>query len=607
MARNNFFIGLLVYILAMPMLAWGEDCFDPTDERYNVFLSERATGVSLYDRGKYMEAIPHFEKAYGMCQMDSVLNEYLYFSYKNSLRSMDANRMFYGVPARSVALYGLKPSKPLSSIYAEGGALFADSKTAWDDSYIYFERYLVGNGGFASVDVENEVGSVCELNHHVGLTSRTNPVEMKGSNSSYFNLKSKYVGVEYEVSAKFNVSSRWKVMPYARVSHESYDEVRFVLDTMAAASSSGNPFGSWNFPWDMTPGTPQKEEEPNATSDGNVRNDEGQASQESNPVNGGAENNNGGENPGGNNNYWQGGLGNGGTENSDGGENPGGSNSYWQGSSDWQGFPDWQGYGPAKNNPNGGSGEAQGGQTYGADYDNNMYSYYSNYMGWYNPWWSYLYNPYGQYYGNYTYPQYAQQFWQNLSNSTYKYSHTSTRHRRMDFLAGCLVSYTYGKHVGTFSASFFKGETLKTIQTNLSYCLYPFGNLNLYISPKVSYIWRGNDYYPMGELPGNWIGEVEVGGKLLNRLWGSVSYLHGNLCDSHERESHTFYSLSCETKFRCSARFIYLLNTHCELMLTYKYLRKESDLFLVDVDGNAGLNVFCQNDNVIAGGIQWNF
>ena len=576
MARNNFFIGLLVYILAMPMLAWGEDCFDPTDERYNVFLSERATGVSLYDRGKYMEAIPHFEKAYEMCPLDSVLNEYLYFSYKNSLRSMDANRMFPGVPARSVALYGLKPSKPLSSIYAEGGALFADSKTAWDDSYIYFERYLVGNGGFASVDVGNELGSKCELNHHVGITSRTNPVEMKGSNSSYFNLKSKYVGVEYEVSAKFNVSSRWKVMPYARVSHESYDEVRFFLDTADAASTGGNPFGAWNFPWNLTPEVSQREGDPNnSSSDGIDREEKGQNSVEGDPTNGGAVDN-GRDYPGGNNNYWQNG-------------------------------PDWQGFDPGWGNSDANGEDPQGGHNHN-NYDyNNMYNVYNNYVGWYNPWWSYLYNPYGQYYGNYTFPEYTPQFWQTLSNSTYKYSHSSTRHSRMDFLVGCLVSYTYGKHVGAFSTSFFKGETLKTIQTNLSYCIYPFGNLNFYISPKVSYIWRGNDYYSMGELPGNWIGEVEVGGRLLNRLWGSVSYLHGNLCDSHERESHTFYSLSCETKFRCSARFIYLLNAHCELTLTYKYLRKESNLFLVDVDGNAGLNVFSQNDNVIAGGVQWNF
>ncbi len=558
------------------MQAWGEDCFDPTDERYNDFLSERAKGVSLYDRGKYMEAIPHFEKAYEMCQLDSVLNEYLYFSYKNSLRSMDANRMFYGVPARSVALYGLKRNKPVSSIYAEGGALFADSKTAWDDSYIYFERYLVGNGGFASVDVENELGSVCELNHHVGITSRTNPVEMKGSNSSYFNLKSKYVGVEYEVSAKFNVSSRWKVMPYGRVSRESYDEVRFVLDTVAASSSGEYPFGSWNFPWNLTPDDLQRDDnQGGSASEGGSPDEKGQIPQGGDPGNG-TSGDNGVEDPGGNNNYWQ------------------------NNGSDWQGFD------PSKNNNNNGGGESQSGQNHGYDY-NNMYNNHSNYVGWYNPWWSYLYNPYGQYYGNFTYPQYTQQFWQNISNSTYKYSHSSTRHSRMDFLLGCLVSYTYGKHVGALSASYFKGETLKTIQTNLSYCVYPFGNLNFYISPKVSYIWRGNDYYPMGELPGNWIGEVEVGGKLMNRLWGSLSYLHGNLCDSHERASHTFYSLSCETKFRCSARFIYLLNARCELMLTYKYLRKESNLFLVDVDGNAGLNVFSQNDNVIAGGVQWNF
>lgn len=569
MARNNFIIGFLLSMLIIPAQAWSVECFDPADEGFSTFTAERTTGISMYENGRYMEAIPHLEKAYGMCPKDSILNEYLYFAYKYTLRTMDANRLFSGVSAASVSLYGLKRSKPVSSLYAEGGALFADSKTAWDDSYIYFERYLVGNGGFASVDMTNELGDVCELNHHVGFTSRTNPVEMKGSNATYFNLKSKYVGVEYEVSAKFNVSSRWKVMPYGRISRESYDEVRFALDTMSASSTSDNPFSMWNFPWDLHADESDKESESSPSDEGNTI---------LTPVGGNEANE--GPNEGekgtteGNNNYWQ---------------------------------NEWPVYNPVWNNPdakgdNSMNGQDENSRNYGYDY-----GMYNNYVGWYNPWWSYLYNPYGQYYGNYTMPEYNPQFWQSLSNSTYKYRHTSSRHSRMDYLVGCLVSYTYGKHVGLASASYFKGETLKTIQANLSYYIYPSGNLNLYISPKVSYIWRGNDYYPLGEIPGNWLGEVEIGGKLLKRLWGSVSYLYGNLCDFHDRESHTFYSLSCETKFRCSARFIYLLNTHCQLSLTYKYLRKESNLFLVDVDGNAGLNVFSQNDNVIAGGVQWNF
>lgn len=576
------FIGILILLMTTQAQAWGQDCFDPTDERYTTFLSERASGISLYDIGKYMEAIPHFEKAHEMCPTDSVLNEYLYFSYKNTLRTMDANKLFNGVPANSVALYGLKRNKPISFIYAEGGALFADSKTAWDDSYIYFERYLVGNGGFASVDVGNEIGSKCELKHHMGLTSRTNPIEMKGSNSTYFNLKSKYVGIEYEVSAKFNISSRWKVMPYGRISHESYDEVCFALDTTAADTRSNYPFSTWNFPWDFNDSNSNRTEETENT----VTGGEGNTSPgplDSNPSSAGNDNKE--ANNGGNENGWPNGQ-----EWSNGQE--------WQNGQEWPNGQNWY-YNPTpNNNDNGQSNYQENPNPY------NNHGYY-NYVGWYNPWWSYLYNPYGQW--NHNIPEYTPQFWQNLSNSTYKYTHTSTRHSRMDYLLGCLVTYTYGKHIGMLSSSFFKGETLKTIQANLSYYLYPFGNLNFYISPKIAYIWRGNNYYAIGKLPGNWLGEVEVGGKLLDRLWGSLSYLHGNLCDFHDRDSHTFYSLSCETKFRCSASLIYLLNSHCELMLTYKYMRKESNLFLVDVNGNADLNVFSQNDNVIAGGVQWNF
>lgn len=580
-------IGLTAFVLLLSIRSFSAECFEPTDGRFATFCSEKAIGVSLYDQGRYMEAIPHFEEAYELCPLDSVLNEYLYFSYTNTLRPLDANRIFSGVSAASVALYGLKRSKPVSSLYAEGGVLFADSKTAWDDSYIYFERYLVGNGGFASVDMKNELGAFCELTHHVGLASRTNPIEMKGSNSTYFNLKSKYVGVEYEVSAKFNVSSRWKVMPYARISHEAYDEVRFALDTTVAEAMSTNPWtapfdnfgdGLYN-PWLPETNDPEKENDEKIASD--VDNDSRNREDVSPDV---PENKNEGNTTEENHsaqNYWE---------------------DYWEkfGKADHMKDNDM-----ADNNQ---SRDEQTNNNNNYNYNNNYNLYYPYYLGWYNPWWSYLYNPYGQTYNSYySFPEYDPLFWQELFQSPYRYTHSSTRHNRMDFLVGCLVSYSYGRHIASARASYYQGDFVKTIQSTLSYCFYPFGNLNFYISPNVSYIWRGNDYVSLGEIPGNWLGEVEVGGKLMDRLWGNAAFLYGNLCDFHDQSSHTFYSLSCETKFRCSAQLIYLINQHLEVLLTYKFLRKQSNLFLVDVNGNAGLNVFQQNDNVIAGGVQWNF
>lgn len=582
MRKHIRYIGLIAAMSFLALRSFCADCFEPTDGRYATFCSERSLGVSSYEQGRYMDAIPHFEKAYELCPLDSVLNEYLYFSYVNTLRPLDANRLFSGLPATSVSQYGLKRSKTVSSLYAEGGVLFADSKTAWDDSYIYFERYLVGNGGFASVDMKNEMGGLCEMDHHFGVTTRTNPVEMKGSNSTYFNLKSKYVGFEYEVSAKFNVSSRWKVMPFARVSREAYDEVRFALDTTAASAMSANSWAAPYNPWGdggYNPWLPDQ-----GASDGKSGNDKVGDSPE-----------NRGDIPE--------------TPEIKADENPNDGN-YWENyGNDWWNRND-------RNNDNQSDMDPKWGDDIDENirkdgYSDNKYNYnvtYPYYLGWYNPWWSYLYNPYGQsYYQNYDFPEYDPTFWQQLSQSSYRYTHTSSRHKRMDFLVGCLASYSYGRHVGTARVSYFNGERLRSLQSTLSYCFYPLGNLNFYISPNVSYIWRGNDYVSIGELPGNWLGELEVGGKLRDRLWGNVAYMQGNLCDFHDQGSHTFYSLSCETKFRCSAQLIYLVNRHVEVMLTYKFIRKQSDLFLVDVNGNPALDSFNQNDNVIAGGVQWNF
>lgn len=501
----------IVMALTMLMLsvsAIAQVCFDVSDGRYAKFLSDRGIGVSLYEKGKYIDALPYLESAHSLCPLDSVLNEYLYFSYKNTLRDLDANKLFSSIPAASVSAYGLKRCQPISSIYVEGGVLFADNKTSWDDSYIYFERYLVGNGGFASLDFSNEIGGLCELSHHLGLTSRTNPVEMKGSNSTYFNLRSKYVGLEYELNAKFNINERWKVTPFVRVGHESYDVIGFALDTTNSASAAAvREENDWNLALNNDHGpypAPDK----------------------------------------GQNNDWNGGY-----------------------------YPTWD-------NQWGASG-----------------------------WWPNMYNPYG-YNGwpNWSeYPGLDPNFWKQLDQTTYRYTHSSYRHSRSDLLVGCRASYTYGRHWANAAFSYFHGEGLNVLQGDLSYRYYPLGNINLYISPKISYIWRGNSPGKIGDLPGSFLAEVEAGGKIYKRLWGNAAFLYGNLCDYHDRESHTFYSLSCETKLRCSAQLIYLLNNHLNIILTYKYTRKKSNLFLVDKEGNSGLKPYGQNDNVIAAGVQWNF
>lgn len=498
MKKNFVHIVLLVVSFALSVNVWGQYCLDATDGRYAKFVSDRGIGISLYEKGRFLDAVPYLESAHELCPTDSVLCEYLYFSYKNTLRNMDANSIFSSVPVASVAAYGLKSHRPVSSIYAEGGALFADNKTYWDDSYIYFERYVVGNGGFASVDLSNEIGAFCELSHHIGVTTRTNPVEMKSSNNTYFNLRSKYVGFEYEVNAQINLSSRWKVTPFARVGVETYDLISFSLDTVVKSAKEASDWGSLN-EWDWNKPAPEGWSDPNTPS-------------------------------------WN--------------------------NQPWGGYPMWPG----------------------------MYYPYP-----FNPNW-----------GNVDYPTYGPDFWTHLNQISYSYSHKSERQSRWDIMVGCSLAYTYGKHVANADFSYFHGENLHVWQAGLSYKIHPMGNVNLYLLPRISYICRrGGPQYE--KLPGSFLAEIVCGGKIYKNLWGSASFLYGNVCDYHDRDSHIFYSLSCETKLRSSAQLIYLLNNHLSLILTYKYVRKKSNFFSVDKDGYSELKPYGQNDNVIAGGVQWNF
>ncbi len=74
------------------------------------------TGIAYYEQGKYMLALPYFEKAYNSDNSNSVLNEYLYYSYLFSGRYKNAQQFSEKISENDQER--LKISKPaaLSSV-----------------------------------------------------------------------------------------------------------------------------------------------------------------------------------------------------------------------------------------------------------------------------------------------------------------------------------------------------------------------------------------------------------------------------------------------------------------------------------------------------------
>ena len=63
-------------------------------EGLDYYYLRMRTGIAMFERGKYMKAIPQFRNAVSLNNLDPVAREYLYYSMAFSGREMDA-MLFY--------------------------------------------------------------------------------------------------------------------------------------------------------------------------------------------------------------------------------------------------------------------------------------------------------------------------------------------------------------------------------------------------------------------------------------------------------------------------------------------------------------------------------
>lgn len=113
------------------------------------YLRQRM-GVAYYVLQNYRSAIVHFEKALTFNSNSEETKEYLYYSYLFGGRQADADLFAQNLPDELKQKINYKKSKPIESIYAEGGITITDTKN--------FQTNLLDKNKLSS-EVNRETGS----------------------------------------------------------------------------------------------------------------------------------------------------------------------------------------------------------------------------------------------------------------------------------------------------------------------------------------------------------------------------------------------------------------------------------------------------------------
>lgn len=143
-------------------------------------------------------------------------------------------------------------------------------------------------------------------------------------------------------------------------------------------------------------------------------------------------------------------------------------------------------------------------------------------------------------------------------------------------------------------------EDTTVYQPHLSLTIYPFGNLNLYSTSKVSgLLYDDNNHI---------VWEEKLGGRIKDWLWWEASYAKGDMELYQEEDLRNVYCMMYKSKFRISGNLIFTINKNLSVNVLYRYMRKENPIYYVE-NYTDGLKLGTEpvNSQNITAGVNWRF
>lgn len=192
-------------------------------------------GSVYYNKGKYEKAAVHFKKALKFFPADSLVREYLHYTYMFTGNTFELQRNVGRLlPSQKTRLgYKLKATQ---SITLSGGYALSDNKATngniqlWQPGILNGQIFQLNNTGFVQLSIVNNLSKKVKLISAYNYVGLGTTYRVK---SAFFDSTSNYTTHQNSlyVSPVFYLGKGWSVAPSVHITHFAYKAYRRAFET----------------------------------------------------------------------------------------------------------------------------------------------------------------------------------------------------------------------------------------------------------------------------------------------------------------------------------------------------------------------------------------
>lgn len=178
-----------------------------------------------------------------------------------------------------------------------------------------------------------------------------------------------------------------------------------------------------------------------------------------------------------------------------------------------------------------------------------------------------------------------------------------------DGIWGFSLEKRYRNFVFSGEISNNKLHNVNHLQPQIGMIWFPFSNLNLYLGGMLGLnLSKPDTFFAQNSPNRRIIYQLQIGGKISERLWGEANYFGGNYKDSQTGNGFLFYNTPNNYKMMANGTLIFLLSK-VRITLKYQYSSLTGTKMLVNNKKNnpQTYSEYSFNQHTITGGLLWNF
>lgn len=185
------------------------------------FCENSRIGISWFEQANYLKAIKYLEQAHYYFQGDSILNSYLYFSYKYMNRCFEKNSLYSELAQSSKEQFFIQSPKPIFSSCYEVGYI----RNKDDDFYNWNSRNLNEKGVNINVSLSQNLKNRWLINHKLIANFQSGDIELRTSSGSVETYSERYKLFCYSPSLSFWKNRALSFSLYGHFMCENYQGV----------------------------------------------------------------------------------------------------------------------------------------------------------------------------------------------------------------------------------------------------------------------------------------------------------------------------------------------------------------------------------------------